>query len=236
MARWPRLVAPSFPLHVTQRGHNRDITFRDEQDFSCYREIVLQESIRTSCAIHAYALMSNHVHLLLTPTDPLGAARLMQRVGSRFVRYWNKRHHRTGTLWDGRFKSSIVDNDHYFLACCRYIDLNPVRAGIVRDAASYEWSSHQRLAHGMDDALITTHAAYDALAESSLMRQFAYHEYCIQGTSDRAAATFRHAVRSGAATGDRRFIDRMERLLRRPVMRRAHGGDRKSGGWQTSIR
>lgn len=234
MARWPRLVAPKYPMHVTQRGHNRDVTFHDEQDFAVYREILLRASLRTSCAIHAYALMSNHIHLLLTPSDWLGPARLMQCVGSRFVRYWNKRHHRSGTLWDGRFRSSLVDNDRYFLACCRYIDLNPVRAGLAREAESYEWSSHRHLAQGVHDPLITSHVAYEALARTAAQRQLAYREYCAQGTSSRAADTIRSATRSGGATGDSRFIAQLQSLLKRPTTRRQHGGDRRGSGWQIS--
>ena len=235
MARWPRLVAPDFPLHITQRGHNRDVTFHDEQDLACYREILLQASLRTSCAIHAYALMSNHVHLLVTPINRLDPSRLMQRIGSRFVRYWNKRHRRTGTLWDGRFRSSVVENDQYFLACCRYIDLNPVRAGIVRAPEAYEWSSHRSLAHGIHDGLLTSHVAYEALAGTEQVRQLAYREYCLQGSPTHAAQLIRSATRGGAVAGSSRFRARIESLLKRPTMRHGHGGDRKSDGWRSSV-
>jgi putative transposase len=233
MARWPRIVAPSYPVHVTQRGHNRDVTFYDAQDFANYRNILLRAAARTSCAIHAYALMSNHIHLLLTPPSRVGLSRLMQTVGSRFVRYWNRRHQRTGTLWDGRFKSSLVDTDRYFLACSRYIDLNPVRAGIVQRAESYEWSSHRHLAHGAADGLIQTHVAYDVLGATARLRQVAYAEFCAERTQLRATNALRSAIQRGAA-GDARFLAQVEALLQRPTQRRAHGGDRRSEQWHAS--
>lgn len=231
MARWPRLVAPGFPMHVTHRGHNRQATFHDAEDFASYREILHQASRRSACAIHAYVLMSNHVHLLITPTAPRSAANMMQRVGSRFVRYWNKRHHRSGTLWDGRFRSSIVDSDLYFMACCRYIDLNPVRAGISVDAASYIWSSFGRLALGMHDPLITPHGAYNALGVTDDSRQVAYQTYCATDGGNRTENTIRLATRGGAAAGHRQFVAGLELHLRRPAARKPHGGNRRTAEW-----
>lgn len=232
MARRPRLVAPEYPMHVTQRGHNRDIVFHDEFDFAKYRELLHRESVRTGCSIHAYALMSNHVHLLLTPTNRLGPSRFMQRVGSQFVRYWNKRHRRSGTLWEGRFWSCIIDDDRYFLQCCRYIDMNPVEAGVVRQADEYEWSSHRHLALGIEDRLVVPHITYLALAPTAELRHRAYSAYCRQETPAPALQEIRSATRAGSAAGGPRFVARIERLLARPVTRLSHGGDRKGSGWQ----
>jgi putative transposase len=231
MARWPRLVAPGFPMHVTHRGHNRQVTFHDDEDFARYREILLQASRQSACAIHAYAFMSNHVHLLITPAARRSAAGLMQRVGSRFVRYWNKRHRRSGTMWDGRFRSSIIDTDLYLLACSRYIDLNPVRAGISADAAGYAWSSFNRLALGLDDLLITPHDAYTALGPTAASRQAAYRAYCLDRSTNRTETTIRMATRGGAAAGDRCFVASLESLLRRPAARLPHGGNRRTPEW-----
>lgn len=228
MARWPRLVAPEFPMHVTQRGHNRDGVFLDEQDFATYREILYEACVHSHCKLHAYALMSNHVHLLLTPMNLSGASRLMQRTGSQYVRYWNKRHHRSGTLWNGRFWSSIVDSDRYFLDCCRYIDLNPVQAGMVQQAHAYEWSSHRHLAFGIRDRMLTDHVSYNVLASNAELRQRAYREYCKQDVPGIAVDQIRSATRAGTATGGPRFVARIERLLQRPVTRESHGGDRRS--------
>lgn len=236
MARWSRIVAPGLPIHVTQRGHNRDITFHDEEDFACFREILHHASRRAACAVHAYVLMSNHVHVLLTPSHPLGPARMMQCVGSRFVRFWNRRHRRTGTLWDGRFKSSVVDTDRYFLTCTRYIDMNPVRAGMVTDAARYEWSSYRQLAHGIQDDLLTLHPAYKALADTPESRHAAYRAFCQQPAPARATGSIRHAIRGGGAVGEARFLGHLESTLKRPVIRQPHGGDRRGVCWLNSQR
>ncbi len=236
MARWPRLIAPGYPMHLTQRGHNRGITFHDDQDFGCFRAILADASERAHCAVHAYALMSNHIHLLLTPSERTSPSRLMQRVGSRFVRYANKRHQRTGTLWEGRFRSSIVDTDRYFLACCRYIDLNPVRAGIVPHADDYIWSSHGTLAHGIDDGLVTPHATYLALGASAAMRQSAYRRFCSIALPPETTGALRIGSRLGTVVGDPRFQRQLETVLKRPTTRLEHGGDRKSQRWLASVR
>ncbi len=234
MARWSRLVATEFPLHVTHRGHNRETVFHDEHDFARYREILLSSSARAGCEIHAYALMTNHVHLLLSTDTRLGAAQLFRRIGSTFVRYWNKRHRRSGTLWDGRFRSSVVDTDAYFLACCRYIDHNPVRAGMVEDPACYGWSSYRRLACGHDDRLVTPHAAYLALGTTSHERETAYREYCDWSEQGAAIRVIRHATRGGAAAGSSQFHARLETIVQKPTFRLLHGGARRGQYWRAS--
>lgn len=234
MARWPRLVASAYPIHITQRGHNRERTFLDTHDFACYREILRRASERTSCAIHACALMTNHIHLLVSSDDPRGPSRLMQYVGCRFVPYWNGRHRRSGSLWEGRFKSSIVDTDKYFLACSRYIDLNPVRAGIVSDPDDYAWSSYLHLAIGTRDDLLTRHAAYEALGHTPEHRQAAYAAFCTQ--SQTSVSAIRSAVQSGSAMGGHQFIARLETKLTRRATRHGHGGDRRSIRWEFSSR
>ena len=167
MARLPRLIAPGLPIHVTQRGHNHDRTFLDERDFAIYRECLLEASRRYACAIHAYALMSNHIHLLMTPADAGGAADLMRSMGSRFVQYWHRRHRRSGALWGGRFASAIVGDDVYLLRCTRYIDMNPVKAKLVEHPAEYAWSSYRALALGEPDDLLSPHPTYQASARRS---------------------------------------------------------------------
>jgi putative transposase len=235
MPRWPRLVSPAFPMHITQRGHNRQVTFYDQYDCAYYLETLLEASALAYCKIHAYALMRNHIHLLITPANKSGPARLLQRIGSRYVRYWNKRHHRSGTMWEGRFRSSIVDSDRYFLTCSRYIDMNPVRAGVVADAEAYRWSSYRRLAEGAADALVTPHAAYLALGASGDQRQRAYRDLCRRTEPAHSADVIRTATHNGSASGDDRFHARLEQLLKRPTVRASHGGDRKSSVWQTIL-
>ncbi len=172
MARWPRIVLPGLPLHVVQRGNNRTPTFQSDSDFEHYREILTDALERTGCLVHAYVLMSNHVHLLLTSPDHRGVSRLMQMIGRRYVRFFNTRYNRTGTLWEGRFKSSLVDTASYLVTCSRYIELNPVRAGMVDSPAQYLWSSYQRLAAGSPDRLVTPHPLYSALGASPAERRF----------------------------------------------------------------
>ena len=148
MARLPRLDLPGIPQHIVQRGNDRQACFADAADYLRYRQELGEAALRYDCALHAYVLMTNHVHLLTTPREPGGVSRMMQAIGRRYVGSFNARYRRTGTLWEGRFKSALVDSEHYVLACYRYIELNPVRAGIVTSPREYRWSSHARNAHG----------------------------------------------------------------------------------------
>src|SRR5205085_1772900 len=143
MPRRARLTIADHPLHVIQRGVDRAACFRDDHDRVLYLGLLGEVGPRFRCSIHAYVLMTNHVHLLLTPRTREGPARLMKHVGQRFVQHFNRKHRRTGTLWEGRFRSSIVDTRDYLVRCQRYIELNPVRAGMVRRAEDYVWSSHR---------------------------------------------------------------------------------------------
>src|SRR5690349_18789844 len=142
MPRPNRVILPGVPTHVIQRGHNRATCFFTQRDFAEYREVLLEASQRARCAIHAYVFMTNHVHLLMSSADSLGTSKMMQTIGRRYVRSVNIRRRRTGTLWEGRFKSSTIDSETYFLTCSRYIELNPVRARMVEDVDEYRWSSY----------------------------------------------------------------------------------------------
>jgi len=162
------------PVHITQRGVDKCVTFISDDDFALYLWILRDASVRARCMIHAYALMTNHVHLLLTPADSSAPSRLMRAMGQRYVRYFNDRYRRTGTLWEGRFRSTIVDTEHYFLACSRYIERNPVRAGIVDDPGVYHWSSYRRNALGENDGIVTPHSLYTSLGADEEARRAAY--------------------------------------------------------------
>lgn len=174
MPRRPRLIIPKVPVHITQRGVDRCVTFISDDDFALYLWVLRDASVRGRCAVHSYALMTNHVHLLLTPADSDAPACLMRALGQRYVRYFNDRYRRTGTLWEGRFRSTIVDTDRYFLACSRYIERNPVRAGIVDDPGAYRWSSYRRNAFGEDDGIVTPHSLYTSLGGDNDARRAAY--------------------------------------------------------------
>lgn len=174
MPRSARIVVPGVPLHVTQRGVDRGPTFLSAEDYAMYLLAVRTVSEACGCALHAYVLMTNHVHLLLTPVAASAPSRLMQAVGRRYVRYFNTRHRRSGTLWEGRFRSSVIESERHLFACARYIENNPVRAGMVPHPGLYAWSSFAHNAWGRRDAAVTPHASYLALANSAVGRRAAY--------------------------------------------------------------
>jgi putative transposase len=228
MARPLRLVLPDQPVHVVQRGHNRDPVFRDDRDRCLYRQLLVDGCDRLGCAVHAYVLMTNHVHLLVTPTRAQALSELIQWIGRHYVTAFNRRHRRSGTLWEGRFRSSLVDSPRYFLACSRYIDQNPVRAGMVDAPEAYRWSSHARLGFGVPDALVTEHAEYTALGPTAAAREAAYRTLCQPQLDEALAERIRHAGRRGDPLGSPSFIKLLQRRSPRPVMRLRHGGDRRS--------
>lgn len=174
MPRHPRLVLPATPLHIIQRGHNRQHCFSSESDYLFYLAQLHDSVRRTACSLHAYVLMSNHVHLLLSIPDAVALASLMKSAGQRYAQYLNDRSGRSGAVWEGRYKSSLVQTEAYFLECQRYIELNPVRAGMVAFPGNYRWSSYRCNAEGNSDALLTPHSLYLRLGDSSDERRRAY--------------------------------------------------------------
>ena len=171
-----RIVLPGVPAHITQRGIDRGPTFFAEEDYAYYRWALGEAASSARCRVHAYALMTNHVHLLATPKDAHGLARLMRSLGPRYVRYFNHRYARSGTLWEGRFRSASVSTRSYFFACSRYIEQNPVRAGLVATASDYSWSSfrHNALADVEADAFLAAHEEYTSLGPDVHARRAAY--------------------------------------------------------------
>jgi putative transposase len=174
MPRQPRLDLAHVPQHIVQRGNDWQPCFFETADFERYRAELREISMREGCAVHAYVLMTNHVHLLMTPTATGQIARVLQALGRRFVRHINDRYHRTGTLWEGRYKACLVDTDEYLLRCYRYIELNPVRAGMVSRPEDYPWSSYRFNARGEPDPLVHPHAIYGSLGSHASTRQTAY--------------------------------------------------------------
>ncbi len=175
MARLPRLDLPGIPQHIVQRGNERQACFADAADDLRYRHALGEAALRYDCALHGFALMTNPVHLLTTPREPGGVSRMMQAmmmqaIARRYVGSVNARYRRTGTLWEGRFKSALLESERYALACYRYIELNPVRAGIVTPPREYRWSSHARNAYGRHEPRITPHAAYLSLGADDVTR------------------------------------------------------------------
>jgi len=160
MPRSARVVVPGIALHVRQRGHNRAPCFFADADYALYLGLLGQFSREHACAVHAYCLMTNHVHLLLTPRSEDGCGLMMKRLAQSYSRYVNRTRNRTGSLWDGRFRSCLVASERYALACYRYVELNPVNAGMVSDPRDYRWSSYRANAEGTRDPLIEPHPVY----------------------------------------------------------------------------
>lgn len=204
MPREARWVLPGIPLHIVQRGINRSRCFFTESDYSLYLELLSSSALRFDCTIHAYCLMTNHVHLLVTPQDSGACGAFMKRLGQCYVQAVNQRLGRGGTLWGGRFRSSPVRSDNYVLACYRYIELNPVRAGMVRLPAQYRWSSHAANAEGRANTIVQPHAAYIALGSDTQRRLDAYRELCGDALPDADLDDIRKATKVGCVIGTRR--------------------------------
>jgi len=207
MPRRPRLQLAELPLHIVQRGINREPCFFAEEDYHCYLHWLEEAARDCGCAIHAYALMTNHVHLLLTPTANVSPARLMQSLGRRYVQYVNRFYRRTGSLWEGRYKSSLVQAETYLLACYRYIELNPVRAAMVTDPGQYRWSSYRANGLGQHDARLTPHPLYLAQGNGADERAQAYRALFRPHLDAEAAVDIRQALQLGMPIGQDRFAE-----------------------------
>lgn len=228
MPRRPRLEVPGLPLHVTHRGVNRAATFLDEEDFGNYRQHLSDALVEQCIALHAYVLMTNHVHLLLTPSAPGRISAAMRRLGQRYVPAFNRKHGRTGTLWEGRFKSCLVDTERYLLIVHRYIELNPVRAALVASPEEYRWSSVHASLGTTIDPTITPHAVYLASGPDSAQRGSLYREWLRQGMNDEDLHAIRAHLRQERALGNPRFQAMVEKTLNRSVSIRPRGRPRKS--------
>lgn len=184
MPRLPRLIVPGQPHHVIQRGNNRQPIFAELSDYHAYLDWLAAASARFGLRIHAYVLMTNHVHLLVTPERSESIGRSLQSVGRRYVQYFNYCYGRTGTLWEGRYRSTVIEAEDYLLACSRYIELNPVRAGMVRSPAHYRWSSYRANAQGRADPLLSLHPVYKRLGRTRADRVEAYRSTLTPNYSD----------------------------------------------------
>jgi putative transposase len=210
-----RLDVAGVARHVVQRGNDRQACFFREVDYVRYLQALREASLKFGCQVHAYVLMTNHVHLLITPNETGSVGRLMQAVGRQYVRYINDTLGRTGTLWEGRYKSCLVDSERYVLACYRYIELNPVRAGMVLDPGDYRWSSYARNALGELDPLLTSHAVYDQISRTAEVRHLCYRAMVAQGIGDDELDALRLYVQRQRALGSGRFQEQIERQQER---------------------
>lgn len=215
MARKSRFNLPGIPQHVIQRGNNREPCFYAQGDYQCYLGELKEAAERNDCRVHAYVLMTNHVHLLLTPMAEFGITHLMQDVGRKFVRYINHSYGRTGTLWEGRYKASLIDSDAYLLTCMRYIELNPVRANMVDHPGAYRWSSYAHNAYAEASALLASHPVYTSLAPNTPLRAHAYRElFGIHLDPDQIHA-IRDALNQELVLGREDFKERIEQMTKR---------------------
>lgn len=227
MPRRPRLELPGVPLHITHRGVNRAATFLDDEDFSHYRQCLGDVMAGQGIALHAYVLMTNHVHLLLTAPAPGRLSVAMRQLGQRYVPAFNRKHRRTGTLWEGRFKSCLVDSERYLLTVHRYIELNPVRADMALAPEHYRWSSVHASLATTHDPIITFHPVYLATSPDPAQRGVHYREWLRQGIGDDDLQAIRAHLRQERALGDPCFQAMAEKTLNRPVVVRPRGRPRK---------
>lgn len=226
MARKPRFNLPGVPPHVIQRGNNREPCFFSEQDYHFYLNALQTAGQKTDCAIHAYTLMTNHVHLLVTPGAVGSIPAMMQTLGRRYVRYINDTRQRTGTLWEGRYKSCVVDSGRYLLTCYRYIELNPVRARMVNAPGCYRWTSYRHNALGQPDKLVSEHESYRALGASRQARCHAYRELFRHHLDDHELHAIRVSANEELVYGSERFKDKIELMTRRRTRRGRAGRPR----------
>ena len=225
--RRPRLELPGTPLHITHRGVNRGATFIDDEDFAGYMQALEQTSREQGVLIHGYVLMTNHVHLLVSAGVVGAVSRMMQALGRRYVRAFNARYGRTGTLWEGRYKSCLVDSDRYLLACLRYIELNPVRAAMVAQPWEYRWSSVHGHLGLRNDVRLSPHPAYLALGRDASERGIAYRCLLMEVISEDMLADIRIHMQQERALGSPIFRSMVEEALNRPVEVRPQGRPRR---------
>lgn len=230
MARQPRLDLPGIPQHVVQRGNDRQACFAADVDYGQYLQELQEAARKHGCAVHAFVLMTNHVHLLVTPAAAGDVSRMMQAVGRRYVGSFNARYRRTGTLWEGRFKAALVDSERYLMACYRYIELNPVRACMTADPADYRWSSHSHNAIGRNHPLIAPHPEYLRLGSTPAARQTAYRALFREHLDEQQLTDLRLHTQQQRAWGSDRFRQHIEALTQRAAGVRPRGRPRKPIG------
>ena len=229
MPRQCRYFIPNVAQHVITRGVDRQAVFFHQQDYALYREALQDAAATNDCLIHAYVLMTNHVHLIVTPLQERSLPLMMQAMGRNYVQRLNARYGRTGTLWEGRYKASLVQDSDYLLACQRYIELNPVRASMVAAPGEYPYSSYAYHAAGVDNALITAHACYLSLGADRAARQAAYRRLFLDVLDEKLLAGIRKSTNACGVIGDERFKEQIEAMLGRRVPTGKRGRPAKTG-------
>jgi len=227
MARLPRYFVKGQPQHIIQRGNNRELIFVHDDDYQFYLECLQSAMEKNKLWIHAYVLMTNHVHILASPETETSISKTLQSVGRRYVQYFNYTYKRTGTLWEGRYKATVIVSDQYLLTCMRYIELNPVRAGMVEQPGDYPWSSYASNAEGKNNTLITSHEVYSQLGVNETGRQLAYRQLFRLGIGKTDLDALREATNKGWVLGSDRFREEIERLSGRRSVAKLRGRPKK---------
>jgi len=234
MARLPRFILPGVPQHVIQRGNNRQQILFNEEDYGYLREKIAAAAGKFDCQVHAYVLMPNHFHLVLTPLAENGIGKMMQYVGRYYVQYFNARYERTGTLWEGRYRATLLDPAGWLLPVSRYVESNPVRAALVAEPGEYTWSSFAANATGVPDRLVAPHAFYERLGRSHKARQAAYLKGFAEPLDDATLARIREATNKAWVLGDAGFCAQIAEQLNRRTSPRPRGGDRRSAAYRAA--
>jgi putative transposase len=217
MARLPRLTLPSYPHHVIQRGNNRQPIFTAAHHYTTMLDLLRDNALKFQVEIQAYVLMGNHFHLLATPSDADGLPKMMQAVGRSYVRFFNDTQGRSGTLWEGRYKSTVIQTERYLLACMAYIDLNPVRAGLCAQAGDYRWSSHDHYIGRRVDKLITPPPLYWELGNTPFAREAAYADLVAAGITGDQQMRLTQSALQGWALGEDDFVSELQKQTGRRV-------------------
>ena len=223
MARLPRLTLPGYPHHVIQRGNNRQPVFAASVDYRRLLDLLDEYASKYDVAIHSYVLMTNHFHLLVTPKTADGLPKMMQALGRRYVRYFNDARQRSGTLWEGRYKSTLIQTERYLLACMVYIDLNPVRGGLVTQPQDYPWSSHGHYTGRHTDRLITPHALVWELGNTPFAREAAYAQLVQSGINALQQSALTNSTLHGWALGETDFIASLQKRTERRIVKARAG-------------
>lgn len=235
MPRRPRLVVPGQPLHVVIRGINREPIFYADADYRCYLGHLKQALEKYGCQLHAYVLMTNHVHLLLTPPDENSLSKTIQSLGRCYVQYFNHTYKRTGTLWEGWYKSALVDTETYLLKCYRYIELNPERAQMVVHPAEYPWSSYRVNALGQENPILAPHHKYIELGKDKGARLIAYQALFKGHISEYDLQAIREMTNKEWVLGSEYFREKISKKLNRQVRPKPRGGDRRSASFRRNV-
>lgn len=230
MARLSRYVIPNQPQHIIQRGNNRQLIFAADADYQFFRDALIDAANKYGLQIHAYVWMTNHIHLLATPLFDNSISKVFQSVGRKYVQYFNYTYKRSGTLWEGRYRATIVDSEQYLLKLMRYIELNPVRASMVGHPADYRWSSYSCNAEGkfgLNDNWLVPHDEYMRLGQTSIERQNVYQQLFVTELDHSDLVQIRECTHKGWALGSQRFVEEIERIGSRQASSKGLGRPKK---------